>query len=85
MEGSTAMMIAIVVLAAGGATGAVMMTDGELLDNADAGNVQQVEALPYDDVDGSCSLGRAVGDCGAGAEGCSTPDDTAPDDGGCCC
>ena len=84
MEGSSPLIIAIIVLAAGGATGAALMVDGGLMDSGDTANVQQVEALPYGDVDGSCSLGRAEGDCGAGAEGCST-EDTAPSGGGCCC
>ena len=85
MEGSSTLIIALIVLAAGGATGAALMVDGGLMADTDAEGVQLVEALPYGDVDGSCSLDRAVGDCGTGAEGCSTPTDTAPSSGGCCC
>jgi hypothetical protein len=82
MEGSSAIVIAILVLAGGGATGAVLMTDGGLLDDNGPDRVQQVQPLPYGNVDGSCSLGRSEGDC-VTVE-CSTP--AADDDsgGGCC-
>ncbi len=86
MEGSTAMVLAILVLAAGGAAGAVMMADGSLIggsDGDDVAGLSQVEPLPYGDVDGSCSLGRAEGDCASGD--CSVPDEDDQDSGGCCC
>ena len=91
MEGGTAIVLAIIVLAGGGATGAVMMAeDGDWMGGHDDGGngVQQVEPLPYqsDDGSGSCSLGRGDGavDCDQASGGCSSQED-APSDGGCCC
>jgi hypothetical protein len=83
MEGSIAMIVAISILAGGCATGAAILVDGDLMGAEDTDGVQQVEALPYGGVDGSCSLHRAEGDCAAGDEGCST-DGTAKGSGGCC-
>lgn len=87
MEGSTAICLAMIVLAAG----AVMMTDGSLIGGSDGdpSGLSQVEPLPYGggDDDGSCSLGRDAGDCGQASGGCSQQDDgTSTQDGsGCCC
>jgi hypothetical protein len=82
MEGSTAMILAMMVLAGGGATGAVLMTEGVLLGDADAGGVTQVEPLPYDGV-GTCFRGADTGPtCGTG--GCSDPAEVQETDCACC-
>ena len=85
MEGSTSIVLAIIVLAAGGAAGAAMMADGSLIggSDGDASGLSQVEPLPYGDVDGSCSLGRAEGDCASGD--CPVPDEDDQGSGDCCC
>lgn len=90
MEGSTAMVLAIIVLAAGGAAGAVMMADGSLIggSDGDTSGLSQVEPLPYGGGDdgGSCSLGRDASDCDHASEGCSLQDyGTSTQDGGGCC
>ena len=91
MEGSTGIVLAIIVLAAGGAAGAAMMADGSLMggSDGDASGLTQVEPLPYSGGDGgeTCSLGRDAGDCGQASEGCSQQDDgtSTGDGGGCCC
>lgn len=88
MEGSTALVISLIFLTAGGATGAVMMAeDAGWMGNHDGGvdGVSRAEPLPYGSWDGSgsCSLGRDAGDCGSGGDCGTTVED--PTGGGCCC
>ncbi len=90
MEGSTGIVLAIVILAAGGAAGAVMMADGSLIGGSDGDvpGLAQVQPLPYSSNDdgGSCSLGRDAGDCVQASGGCSLQaDGTSTEDGGGCC
>jgi hypothetical protein len=86
MEVSTAMIVAIAVIAGGGATGAVMIAEGDLdlTGNDDTVGINQVEALPYEEGDGTCSLGRDAGDCAMASAGCSVPGGDASGSGGCC-
>ena len=90
MEGSTGIVLAILILAAGGAAGAVMMADGNLIggSDGDVSGLAQVQPLPYDGGAGgeSCSLGRDASDCDHASSGCSVPDDgTSTQGGGGCC
>ncbi|UCC92338.1 MAG: hypothetical protein JSW25_06595 [Thermoplasmata archaeon] len=81
MEWSATLLITIVLLAGGGAAGAVMLTEGGLMSDADAGGITQVDPLPYNG-EGSCFRGADTGAaCGTG--GCSNPEEIQ--DTGCAC
>jgi hypothetical protein len=92
MEGGTAIALAMIVLAGGGATGAVMMGDdfgwmgGQ---HGDMMGLERSEPLPYGGEDGSCYLERGEGyeGCDEGYEECELEEGTGYEQGGggCCC